>query len=261
LTTAPNIPYEEETEDKRQKTAVEILGVTKSVYQYLRDQIITGELPASQKLNENQLASLLDISRPPLREAFRILEHEHLLVNIPRKGTYVAPISIRDLQEVYHTRKMIESYAIELLRIKNIRDLPQVAAALDYTSHLALPRSQGDKPEERLHYLMAFADFHVKLIEAAGNSRLIHFYNIISSNLARYQFMYVYLPGLTRNSQEEHHQILDYIASGAYDHAKEHLETHIDYFIKLLEPKITQETSKDAAIGAMNGDEIIGVFR
>jgi DNA-binding GntR family transcriptional regulator len=251
LTTAPNIPYQEETEDKRQKTAVEILGVTKSVYQYLRDRIITGGLPPGQKLNENQLASLLDISRPPLREAFRILEHEHLVVNIPRKGTYVAPISTQDLQEVYHTRKMIECYAIELLRIKNMRDLPQVAAALDYTSDLSVPEPTSENPEDRLNYLMAFADFHVKLVEAAGNSRLIHFYDIISSNLARYQFMYVYLPGLTRNSQEEHHHILEYISSGAYDRAKEHLETHIDYFIELLGARISEEGSKDSGIGAM----------
>jgi DNA-binding GntR family transcriptional regulator len=225
---------------------MEILSVTKSVYQYLKDRIITGELPAGQKLNENQLSSLLDISRPPLREAFRILENEHLVENIPRRGTYVAPISKEDLQDVYHARKMIECYAIDLLKIKNIRDLPQVAATLNCTSDLSLPDSA--KPEERLNYLMAFADFHIKLVRAAGNSRLIHCYDIIFSNLARYQFMYVYIPGLTRNSQEEHHLILEYIKSGAYDHAKEHMKTHIDYFIELLEPKITEEGSEESGI-------------
>lgn len=225
---------------------MEILGVRESVYQYLREKIITAELPAGQKLNENQLASLLDISRPPLREAFQILEHEHLVVNIPRKGTYVALTSTKDLQEVYHARKMIECYAIDLLRVKNIRDLPQVAAALDYTSDLSLQDSA--KPGDRLNYLMAFANFHIKLVESAGNSRLIHFYEIISSNLARYQFMYAYLPGLTRNSQEEHHQILEYIKSGAYDRAKVYLGTHIDFFIELLRPKISEVNSKDQEV-------------
>ena len=234
---------------------MEIPGVRKSVYQYLRKKIIAGELPAGQKLNENQLASLLDISRPPLREAFQILEHEHLVVNIPRKGTYVALTSKEDLHAVYHARKMIECYAIDLLKIQNIRDLPQVAAVLDYTSDLSLPDSAKD--EDRFNYLMGFADFHIKLVESAGNSRLIHFYNIISSNLARYQFMYVYLPGLTRNSQEKHHQILEYINSGAYELAKERLGTHIDFFIELLKPKISEVKSKHQEVQRLEQGRIL----
>jgi DNA-binding GntR family transcriptional regulator len=75
---------------------VEIVSVTRSAYKYLKDKIITGELPARQKINENQLSSLLEISRPPLREALRLLEHEHLVVTIPRKGTHVTSISRED---------------------------------------------------------------------------------------------------------------------------------------------------------------------
>jgi DNA-binding GntR family transcriptional regulator len=228
---------------------MEILGVTRSAYQYLRTKIITGELPAGQKLNENQLASLLDISRPPLREAFRILENERLVENHPRRGTYVAPISKEDLEDVYHNRKMIECYAIDLLKFKNIRELPQVSAALDYTVNLSLPDSA--KPEERMNYLIAFADFHIQLVKAAGSPRLIHFYDVIFSNVARYQFMYVDIPGLTRNSQQEHHLILEYIKSGAYGSAKEHLEAHIDFFIELLEQRKIEQGLKESGVAAM----------
>ncbi|MBW2123631.1 MAG: GntR family transcriptional regulator, partial [Deltaproteobacteria bacterium] len=68
---------------------MEIRGVTKSLVDYLRTQIITGNLPPGQKLNEIRLSSDLGVSRPPLREAFRILEHDRLVASIPRKGTYV----------------------------------------------------------------------------------------------------------------------------------------------------------------------------
>jgi len=102
---------------------MEIKSVTDSVTQYLRKQIITSELAAGQRLNETNLASHLSISRPPIREAFRILENEHLVVNIPRKATYVSDISIEDLQEVYQAREMLECYAIDLLKDKNISDL------------------------------------------------------------------------------------------------------------------------------------------
>lgn len=66
---------------------MEVFGVKESVVQYLRSNIITGELAAGQILNELELSSLLGISRPPLREAFRIVKNEHVIVSIPRKGT------------------------------------------------------------------------------------------------------------------------------------------------------------------------------
>ena len=66
---------------------MEVFGVKENVVQYLRSKIITGELAVGQKLNELELSCLLSISRPPLREAYRILENEYVIVSIPRKGT------------------------------------------------------------------------------------------------------------------------------------------------------------------------------
>jgi DNA-binding GntR family transcriptional regulator len=65
---------------------METLSVTKSRVHPLRENIIIGEFAPGQKLNEIELSSRLGISRPPLREAFRLLENEHLVRSIPRKG-------------------------------------------------------------------------------------------------------------------------------------------------------------------------------
>ena len=78
---------------------MEILSVTESALQFLRRRIIIGELKPGQKLNECSLSEELGISRPPLRETFRILEKDQLVVAIPRKGTYVTELSIRDFEE------------------------------------------------------------------------------------------------------------------------------------------------------------------
>ncbi|OQX53185.1 MAG: hypothetical protein B5M53_07295 [Candidatus Cloacimonas sp. 4484_209] len=177
---------------------MKIKSITESVVEYLRLKIITGELVAGQKLNETELASRLNISRPPLREAFRILENEHLVVSVPRKGTYVTDISIEDLEEVYQAREMLECYAIDLLKDKNIRDLPTVTASVESASDLAIPSQ--DNREEVFSYLKSFVGFHIKLVESAGNSWVTHFYNSISSHLARYQFIYLYIPGSGRRS-------------------------------------------------------------
>jgi len=215
------------------RLAMGIMGVTESVVQYLRDRIIIGELRAGQKLNEAHLSLSLGVSRPPLREAYRILEREHLVFNVPRKGTYVTEISIEDLQEVTQAREMIECCAIDLLKVKNIRDLPQVASALDAGFELSVPSS--DDTEQYLIYIKTFADYHLKLVESCGNGWLIYFYQAIASNLSRYQFKYFHIPGTRETSLKDHRQVLNLIEAGDHDRAKEYLSSHINYTFELLQ--------------------------
>ena len=215
---------------------MEIKTVTNIATEYLRKQIITGELVADQRINETDLAARLKISRPPIREALRILENEHLVINIPRKGTNVTKISIEDLQDIYQAREMLECYAIDILKAKNIRMLPNVTASVESASDLSIP-SQDNK-EEVFTYLKAFVDFHIKLIESTGNNWVVHFYNSISSHLARHQFIYLYIPGSGRRSIEEHQHILSLIKAGNYEKAKEFLREHINYTFEFLRKKI-----------------------
>ena len=222
---------------------IETLSVTNSIVEYLRGKIIVGELPGGQRLNENQLAPKLGISRPPMREAFRILEHEHVIVSIPRKGVYIKELSINDCQEVYQMREMLECYAVDLLKSKNILSLPEVSLTLTSGSGLIIP--PDDDQEQRIKYLKTFADFHIKLVEASGNNRLDYFYKSIQSTLYRYQFLYLSLPGAGPHSLEEHHYILNLITAGAYDEAKKSLKAHIDRMFELLAGKMKEDNIKD----------------
>ena len=117
---------------------VEIKSVSGTVVDYLRTQIITGKMSANQRINENDLATSLGVSRPPIREAFRILENEHLLVSVPRKGTYVTDVSIADLTELFQTREMIEIYSIDLLKAIESPDLSEVETAVEEALNLSL---------------------------------------------------------------------------------------------------------------------------
>jgi DNA-binding GntR family transcriptional regulator len=220
---------------------MEIKTVSNTVVEYLRSQIVTGKLGANQKLNENYLATSLGISRPPIREAFRMLEGEHLVITIPRKGTYVSDLSIEDLKGLCEVREMIECYTIDLFKTKGIKDLPKVESALEEALRLSLPSVEN--LNEMLHYHKVFADFHIKLVESAGNYRLLQFYKAISSNLTRYQIIYLFIPGAAPHSVKEHHQVLDLIKMGSYKKAKEVMRQHINYAFELLQekfvPKIT----------------------
>jgi len=222
---------------------MEIKTVTSIATEILRKQIITGEIAAGQRINETDLAARLKISRPPIREALRILENEHLVINSPRKGTNVTTISIEDLENIYQTREMLECYSIDILKAKNIKTLPSVIASVEAASRLS-PPSQ-DNNEEIFSYLEAFVDFHIKLIDSTGNNWVIHFYNSISSHLARYQFIYLYIPTSGRRSIEEHNQILDFIKNGEYSKAKKFMKEHINYTFDFLKKKILDRNQRE----------------
>ncbi len=214
-----------------------VLNVTGSALQYLREKIITGELKAGQKLNESTLASTLGISRPPLREAFRLLEKDHMVISIPRKGTFVTELSIKDFEEISQLREMIECFTIDLLKKSNIRNLPKVTLSLNKALSLPMPLNSVD-PEELLNRIKVILDFHTSLVESAGNSRLANIYHSISYNLARYQFIYFYISGAAQHSLEDHKRILDLIKMGSYDQAKEEMRNHIHYAVELVKERI-----------------------
>jgi DNA-binding GntR family transcriptional regulator len=129
---------------------IEPLSVTDSIVDYLRSKIIMGELEPGQKLTESQLSSDLGISRPPIRESFRILEHERAIVSIPRKGVYVNKLTSQDCQEVYKVREMLECCAIDLLKEKNISDLPEIFSIQKLADGLSIPPK--DDIAQRLRY-------------------------------------------------------------------------------------------------------------
>lgn len=205
---------------------IQAQNLTKLVLENLRSRIITGELAPGQRLNENELSSRLGISRHPIREAFRVLESERLVFSIPNKGAFVTNLSTEDLIEVYRAREMIECYAVDLLKINNINVLPQLESAIESVSNLSTPPI--DNAEKYLEFHKAFVDFHVKLVEASGNSRIIHFYDSIVRNLARYQFKNLRMPGRLETNNNEHKLILKFLKAAEYDQAKKFIKLHIN---------------------------------
>jgi DNA-binding GntR family transcriptional regulator len=229
---------------------VEFVNVTGTVLAYLRAKIISGELVPGERINENDLSKKLQISRGPVREAFRVLEHEHLVVNVPRKSTFVSNISLKELEDIYQVRRTIELSSIDLFEAKNVRLLPEVSSTFDTANLLGTP--SPDDPTQVLIYREKITNFHVKMLEATGNSWLVEFYRTLYFSLARYQYLQFQQPGTGNRSLKDHKTILNYIEMGDYGTAKKFLLKHIQYsfdFQKRLLESITG--GKDMRTGAM----------
>jgi DNA-binding GntR family transcriptional regulator len=204
---------------------MKILGVTESAARLLRQEIIMGKIAPGAKLNEIELSNRYGISRPPLREAFRKLEYENLVENVPRKGTYVTEISPEDCEQVYFTRRMLEGAAIDAIAQNKNRNIAAIHQFMDGGMPAAAPR-QDDVPAI-LTFYYELAGFHWKLVEASANRWLVHCYKSIEATLARYQIIYVAIPGTWQPSVKCHRNILQLMEDGQYQAAKESLDAHI----------------------------------
>ncbi|HEX7814742.1 GntR family transcriptional regulator [Dyella sp.] len=80
----------------------------------LREAIVSNLLPPGERLTEVTLASRLNVSRTPVREAFAQLEREGLVTIVPRAAVFVREVCERDVQDIYTVRSALEPLAVEL---------------------------------------------------------------------------------------------------------------------------------------------------
>jgi DNA-binding GntR family transcriptional regulator len=85
-----------------------------TVLDHLREAIHDGQFMPGERLVEQSLAQEFDVSRGPVRDALRELEHEGLVISEPNRGTYVARLKRKDLEEIYSLRMALDLLAVEL---------------------------------------------------------------------------------------------------------------------------------------------------
>ncbi len=204
---------------------MKIQGVAESVLHHLRQKIITGEFPPDSRLNEIDLAESFGVSRPPLREAFRKLENENLIVSIPRKGTYVSAVSREDCVQIYRARVMLECGAIDIIGEQDKSVFSDLRQTLEEEKRFEPP--QNPTSQDMPVFFQVMSCFHHKLVELCGNTWIIHFYRQQRSSMARYQVMYLRLPGSRMASLKEHENVFNLLVEGDLDSAKLKISTHI----------------------------------
>lgn len=140
----------------------------------LRGIILSGDLRPGERVVENRLADVLGVSRPPLREAMRVLEQEGLITQIPRRGAVVTPLTLHDVYEIFSLREELERVAIYLgVPVRDGERLDRVRAAFALLQEAAEAGDPGAVTERGF-------DFHTAVVGLAGNGRLEAAYRSMS---------------------------------------------------------------------------------
>lgn len=195
-------------------------SLTVRVTERLRSAILDGELELGDALSEDRLATILGVSRSPVREAFTALEQEGLIHILPQRGTFVFMPSREDTENLCEFRRMIE---VEALRLAMQKKREETLAAM---------RRMAEAMEEALaagdNLLSARTDtgFHSVAIENCGNPYLVNAYRLVSGKVAALRSHRSSLP-TRRHASAEHFAILSMLEAGAVNAALEALATHI----------------------------------
>jgi len=146
----------------------------------LRNAILSGALAPGSQLHEAALASRLGVSRGPLREAMRQLGEERLVTNQPYRGTFVATLSVRELEEIYSFRTILERFAFE--RAWGRRNEAFHRAMRERYQHLRMVTDAGDASGA----IAAALDLHGLVYEWADHELLATSWRTLRGRLQMY---------------------------------------------------------------------------
>ncbi|MBP2652654.1 MAG: rspR 3 [Firmicutes bacterium] len=198
------------------------------VSEALREAIVNEILKPGERLMEIQLAEELGVSRTPVREAIRRLELEGFLVTVPRRGTYVSNLSIRDVNEVFEIRTALDVLAAELAAERITEE------ELEQMERLLVQISEYIENGDVDNIVAADGQFHDILYQASRNDRLVGIINNLREQFTRFRTISMAYPGRLKNTLEEHRRLVEAIAQRDSELAKEYAREHMENAEQIL---------------------------
>lgn len=205
----------------------------------LRRAIINRDLKPGEPIRQDALADRLGVSRVPLREALKILEGEGQVLYLPRRGYQVVELSMDDLIEVYHLRRLLETEAIRL-------GVPALGEEdLDELERLQEDINAAGAAGDVIAMSAANRRFHFLVFDLAGMPRLSRMIRNLWDTTDAYRSLYYAGVENRDHVREEHRLIVE--AARAHD---------VERFIQLQDDhRSTAVRALSAIVDAERGGE------
>lgn len=195
-------------------------SLPKLVQNEIERMILDGQLLPGAKLTESTLAGQLGVSRGPVREAFRLLEEAGLVRTEKNRGVFVRDVPIEEALEIFEVRAVMDLYVgrkvAQTANTTQVRELRQLVEAMD----------QAVKGGNAQDYHSFNLRFHDRLLELAGNAKLLSTYRKLVNELSLFRRQ-----NLTEESMavysREHRAIVKAIAAGDAEAAGQAMHDHV----------------------------------
>jgi DNA-binding GntR family transcriptional regulator len=191
------------------------------VEEELREAIMYGGLKLGEAVSEDRLATMLGVSRTPVREALSALALQGLIEIKPQRGSFVFQPSIADVAELCEYRAIIEGQAMRLAHSRAPEATRDALKAADDA------QSRAEEAGAVVDAARADAAFHNAFIVHCGNGLLEQAYRLVSGRIGAIRFTARGAPGSRAKSSKDHRAIVRAFAKSDLDAAESVLNGHI----------------------------------
>jgi GntR family transcriptional regulator, rspAB operon transcriptional repressor len=209
-----------------QITAIKKESITDGVYRALRNLIVSRRISPGQKLTTEEMATRLGVSRSPVQQAFVRLATEGLVVIAPRRGTFVADLSVNDIAETMDVRRALEvlacETAIQRVTPADIEALGRLAEEIESTA-----LQNGDPQEDESRHSASNLVFHQTIVDLSANRVLIAAYQRLNAHMKMARAHFDSWHERIEQERQEHDAIVAALSAKDLPRLQQAVENHI----------------------------------
>lgn len=179
-------------------------NISESLVVALRDMIVDGGLAAGERINEVHLAARLGVSRTPLREALGHLVAEGALTIVPRIGYFVCPLTLKEFQQIYPIRGILDPEALRLAGIPSAQRLGRLESL-----NQKIIKARG------VEKVLALDDaWHLELLAECPNKVLIDLIKQFIRRTRRYEIALMRERRNVSATSNDHEKVMNALRAG-----------------------------------------------
>lgn len=222
-------------------------------YDLLRREIVSCRIMPGARFTEPEMMERFDLGKASLRIALQRLTENGIVASIPRHGYRVAPVTVRDVEEVFALRVVLEPLAARLAAGKVNR--PQ----LERLEKACRGQMPGDVGNQIDFFLEANRSFHMAIAVASGNGRLCRALSGLLDEMTRLVALGFGVQRVRPNIENDHALMIEHLVANDADAAEEVARRHVETFREMVMEKVIaslKETAAVVPVGSIAGAKV-----
>ena len=190
-------------------------SLAEQVAEYLSDAILHRKYAPGQPIIEQEVADAFGLSRGPVREAFRILEKEGVVVINPRRSVHVTQLTLEEVAELFQIREVLFGLAARLCAERREKvDIAQVRSAYEQIRKFIPSEKEAEQ------YSDCSAETTRVIVSQCGNERLMVMLNRLGRQVQRYSLLGLSTVERQKQSMDSFSRLVEAICEGRADDAE-----------------------------------------
>ncbi len=200
-----------------------------TAFQFIKEKILDGSYKPSQKLIESELSQTIGVSRNTIKKALLKLEQENLVKIEENKGATIKSFTLEEVVHYLEIREVLEGLVAKTAAL-HLQD-----SGLDKLENILQKMEMKLQSNELEEYSSFNRQFHQVIYDSSPNVPAVQMINMIKTQLLRYHFRTVLVPGRSEQSIKEHKAIFEALKAHDGQMAEQAVKLHISHVRETIE--------------------------